>query len=186
MLVVILSLIGGLGVGYATGGRLGNVQRAHFRCSWLVVAALALQLIAFSPVGSHLAAGWVIALHLASYGGLITFAAINLRSPGVVVASLGLVCNALVIAVNGGYMPARRAALATAGVLYSGDSAANSRLADGSTRFAFLGDVFALPKGVPLANVFSIGDVLIAAGLALLIILAMHRATPRPQTEAAA
>ena len=186
MLVVILSLIGGLGVGYATGGRLGNVQRAHFRHAWLVVAALALQLLAFSPVGSHLAAGWVIALHLTSYTGLLAFAAINLRSFGVLVASVGLVCNALVIAANGGYMPARRAALSTAGVLYAGDSAANSRLADGSTRFAFLGDVFALPKGMPLANVFSIGDILIAAGLALLIVLAMHRVDLRPQAEEAA
>jgi hypothetical protein len=186
MLVVILALIGGLGVGYATGGRLGNVQRARFRCAWLVVAALVLQLVAFSPIGAHVAAGWVVGLHLASYAGLLAFAAINLRSLGVLVTSVGLVCNALVIAANGGYMPARRAALAAAGVLYTGDSAANSRLANGGTRFAFLGDVFALPKGVPLANVFSIGDMLISAGLALLIVLAMHRVTPRPQTEGAA
>jgi hypothetical protein len=183
--VVILSLIGGLVVGYATGGRLGNIQRARFRYVWLVAAALALQLIAFSPIGAHLDAGWVAALYLASYGGLLAFAAINLRSLGIAVTSLGVVCNALAIAANGGYMPARRAALAAAGMPYAGDSALNSRLIDGGTRFAFLGDVFALPKGVPLANVFSVGDVLIAAGLALLIVLAMHCGARRPQTEGA-
>jgi hypothetical protein len=31
-------------------------------------------------------------------------------------------------------------------------------------RLAFLGDVFAIPRGWPLANVFSVGDVLIAVG----------------------
>jgi hypothetical protein len=186
MLVVLLSLIGGLGVGYATGGRLSNIAHAHFRLAWLVVASLALQLIAFSAIGSHLGSGWVIALHLASYGALLVFVGLNVRSPGVAVASVGVLCNALAIAANGGYMPAGRAALAAAGVLYSGDSAANSHLIDGGTRFAFLGDVFAVPKGVPMANVFSAGDVLIAAGLALLIVLAMRRHTGRAQAQEAA
>jgi hypothetical protein len=186
VLVVILSLIGGLSVGYATGGRLGNVAGAHFRLAWLVVGALALQLIAFSAIGSHLGSAWVIALHLASYGALLAFAGINVRSAGVAVASVGVLCNALVIAANGGYMPARRAALVAAGVLYNGDSAANSHLIDGGTRFAFLGDVFWVPKGVPMANVFSVGDVLIAAGLALLVVLAMHHHNGRARVQEAA
>jgi hypothetical protein len=99
---------------------------------------------------------------------------------------VGVLCNALAIAANGGYMPARRAALAAAGVLYTGDSAANSHLIDGGTRFPFLGDVFAVPKGVPFANVFSVGDLFIAAGLALLIALAMHRRSGRTQIESPA
>ena len=32
-------------------------------------------------------------------------------------------------------------------------------------RLGFLGDVFAIPAGFPLANVFSIGDVLIVLGV---------------------
>jgi hypothetical protein len=184
--IVVLALICGLGVGYATGGRLGNVQCAHLRRAWLVGAALGLQLVAFSAVGSRLGAGGVVALHLLSYAALLVFAMINLRSLGIAIASLGLVCNALVIAANGGYMPARRAALATAGKLYAGASDANSRLIAAGTRFAFLGDVFALPRGMPLANVFSVGDLLIAAGVALLIVLAMHPHTAGAQAEGAA
>jgi hypothetical protein len=185
MFVVILSLIAGLGAGYAAGGRPSNLAHVRLRCIWLVVAALALQFIAFSPIGSRLGGGSVIALHLASYGGLLVFAAFNLRTLGIAVASLGMTCNALAIAANGGYMPARRAALAAAGVQYSGDSAANSHLIDGSTRLGFLGDLFAVPRSVPLANVFSVGDLLIAAGLALLIALAMRDPQASP-TEAAA
>jgi hypothetical protein len=33
-------------------------------------------------------------------------------------------------------------------------------------RLAFLGDVFAVPASWPLSNVFSVGDMLIAVGLA--------------------
>ena len=175
VLIVALSLILGLAVGYATGGRLANVQHAHFRGAWLVGAALALQLIAFSPAGAHLGATAVVSLHLLSYALLLVFAAANLRSLGVAIASLGIACNALVIAVNGGYMPARGAALASAGRLYAGAASENSRLMGSGTRLSFLGDVFAVPNGVPLANVFSIGDLLVGAGVAVLIVLAMHR-----------
>ena len=45
---------------------------------------------------------------------------------------------------------------------------------------AFLGDNFVLPRPVPLANVFSIGDVLIGVGGALFVFQAMHgRVLPR-------
>jgi hypothetical protein len=182
--VVIVSLVAGLGAGYAAGGRPGNLAHVRLRCIWLVVAALALQFMAFSPIGSRLGGGSVIALHLASYGGLLVFAAFNLRSLGVAVASLGMTCNAVAIAANGGSMPARQAALAAAGVKYGGDSAANSRLIDDSTRLGFLGDLFAVPRSVPLANVFSVGDVLVAAGLALLIALAMRDPQTAPSEAA--
>jgi multisubunit Na+/H+ antiporter MnhE subunit len=41
-----------------------------------------------------------------------------------------------------------------------------------------LTDVFALPAWVPLANVFSVGDVLIGAGIALVIANRMRRPAP--------
>jgi hypothetical protein len=40
-----------------------------------------------------------------------------------------------------------------------------------------LTDIFALPPGLPLANVFSIGDVLIGLGIVLVIALGMRGAT---------
>lgn len=38
-----------------------------------------------------------------------------------------------------------------------------------------LTDIFAIPAGLPLANVFSIGDVLIGIGIAAVLALAMRR-----------
>ena len=41
-----------------------------------------------------------------------------------------------------------------------------------------LTDIFALPTWVPFANVFSVGDVLIAAGVVVVIVAAMRRPVP--------
>jgi hypothetical protein len=49
----------------------------------------------------------------------------------------------------------------------------NSTLASAATRLAVLGDVFSLPRPLPFANVFSIGDVLIAVGGAWFIARSM-------------
>ena len=43
----------------------------------------------------------------------------------------------------------------------------------------FLTDIFAIPAAIPLANVFSLGDVLIGIGVATVIAVAM-RADPEP------
>src|SRR5207302_703651 len=40
-----------------------------------------------------------------------------------------------------------------------------------SPNLLFLGDIFAIPKSVPLSNVFSVGDVCVAAGA----VLTLHR-----------
>ena len=43
-----------------------------------------------------------------------------------------------------------------------------------------LTDVFALPSAVPFANVFSVGDVLIAIGVVIVIVAAMRSARREP------
>jgi lipoprotein signal peptidase len=44
------------------------------------------------------------------------------------------------------------------------------------TLLPWLGDVFYLPSWVPFSNVFSIGDVLIAVGICVYIVMNMHPA----------
>ena len=50
----------------------------------------------------------------------------------------------------------------------------NSVIAGPGTPFYFLGDLFVLPRPLPFANVFSLGDVLIGMGGAWFIVAAMH------------
>ena len=48
---------------------------------------------------------------------------------------------------------------------------------------AFLTDIFALPAAFPLANVFSIGDVLIGVGVAVTIAIGMQAPSTAAPTD---
>jgi hypothetical protein len=173
MLVLVTALMAGLVAGFVAGGRLQRISGLRLRVPWLVLVALALQLVAFGPIGEHLAGGAAVVLHLFSYALLIAFALLNLGYLGVRVMTVGLLCNAAAVFANGGFMPASRTALLAAGQLYAGDTSNNSRIAETGGHLLFLGDVFWVPSWLPLANVFSPGDVAIAVGIALLLAMAM-------------
>ena len=168
-----IAVAGGLIAGALLGGSLANLERLSLRLAWLVVLALALQIVAFSPLGARFSTSVVVGLHLLSYGLLLTCVVANLRRPPVMLFGVGVLSNTIAIAVNHGYMPASRAALRLAGLPISAVPHNNSELAAAGAHLTFLGDVFALPHGVPLANIFSVGDMLIAIALAWLIAEAM-------------
>ena len=175
MFILVVALAGGLLAGLLLGGSLANLERLSLRLPWLVVIALLLQIVAFSPVGAGLPSVVDVTLHIASYGLLLTCVAANLRRPAVMCFGLGVLSNAVTVAVNGGYMPASRAAVRLAGLPISAQPHNNSELAGSGAHLVFLSDVFALPHAVPLANIFSVGDILIAIGLAWLIAEGMRR-----------
>jgi hypothetical protein len=174
MLVVLTALLLGIATGYLAGGSLRNLERATLKRAWLVIAALALQLVAFSPLGAALAQPATVVLHFASYGLLVWFVVLNRRHRGVSLAGVGMGLNLVVIAANRGYMPASRAALETAGNAYGGQTMNNSAVIGAGTHLAFLGDIFAVPSWLPAANVFSLGDALIVAGIAVFLVASMR------------
>src|SRR5205807_2632099 len=75
------------------------------------------------------------------------------------------------ITVNGGVMPASPHALGAAGLPTGTSQTFINSMALPAPRLAFLGDIFAIPKGWPLSNVFSAGDICVALGSAV----AIHR-----------
>ena len=99
-----------------------------------------------------------------------------LRIPGMPLLAIGAISNLAVIVANGGFMPTTAQALAATGhpviVGYS-----NSAILE-HPRLGFLTDVFALPAWLPMANVFSIGDLLIGTGVAWIIVVAMRSGPP--------
>ena len=75
-------------------------------------------------------------------------------------------------------MPASPEAVSAIGPL-GGEGFSNSVvMADPALRP--LTDIFALPTWLPFANVFSIGDVLLGVGIAVVIALGMRRPAPDP------
>ncbi len=148
------------------GGRPSRLAAVRFRLAPLVVVALGVQIVLFSRLGDGLPDGAVAPVHVGTYGLLLVFAAANIRIRPLALVFGGLLLNATAIAVNGGAMPASKTALAAFGI--DGDYANVSSRAH---RLGFLGDVFVVPTQLPLANVFSIGDILIGLGTIAFIVL---------------
>jgi hypothetical protein len=173
---ILYGLAAGLVVGFALGGRLDRLATVHFRLGAVALVALGIQLALFSPLADGLPDDVGRAIYVVSTAlvGLVVVA--NLRLTGVPLIALGAALNLLAIAANGGKMPASPAALAAVGLGVGGNT---NSVVVADPALAPLTDVFAMPAWLPLANVFSIGDVLIGVGLAVAVAAAM-RPGPRP------
>ena len=148
-------------------GRLSRLTEARLRFVPAIFGALAIQIVIISVLpGGNPALHKV--LHVASYGLAAVFLVANRRIPGMWVVAAGAASNLVAIVANGGVMPASRAAVHTAGITTHGRDFANS-IALAHPRLLFLGDVFAVPKSWPLANAYSVGDILIAIGVIIVI-----------------
>jgi len=184
-----LPLLAGLAVAPLLGGRWLRLADLQLRWVVLLYAALALQLVAF-PVSTL---PWrtpdraAVILWLISYGLFAVAAARNLLVPGVPLVAVGMLSNLAAILANGGHMPALPSALRNAGLHFE-QSRNSTALA--TPHLPWLVDRWAAPDWVPFANVFSVGDVLIALGgflFALAATGALERFRVRaPQSEPAA
>jgi hypothetical protein len=166
VLLVILVVLA-IAVVPISGGRLGRLLDLQLRGLPLVIGALVVQVIVISVL-PHAPESLLTGLHLLTYVVALGFVAANLRLRGMWIVGLGGLSNFLAIAVNAGIMPARVAALREAGRRVTTHQFENSAALH-HAHLSFLGDVFAMPASWPLANVFSVGDVLIAAGVAVVV-----------------
>ena len=144
------------------GGRLHRLAEVRLRLTWTLLVALAIQLVITTLVPDGPKTLYACA-HIASYGLGAAFLVANRRFSGIWLVALGASLNLLVIIANGGVMPADPDALRLAGWPIASPDFENSTALP-HARLAFLGDVFAVPAALPLANVFSVGDVLIVLG----------------------
>jgi hypothetical protein len=156
-------LLLGLAVAPLLGGRWSRLGDLDVRWPGLFYTAIGLQLVAF-PVSQL---PWrtpdraAIALWLVSYGFFIVGVAVNARLPGIPLVAVGMVSNLAAILTNGGHMPALPSALRAAGIHFT--QSRNSAMLN-HPHLPWLVDRWGAPGWVPYANVFSVGDVAIAAG----------------------
>ena len=177
MIVLVLTAIG-VATALLSWTRIKRLAGLHLDGLWLVWSAILLQIVVFEMLGQHLPLWASNALHLFTYALCVGFLWRNRWVPGGWIIALGTASNLIVISVNGGTMPANSAAWKRAGLPeFDPDVFENSR-ALSSPRLEFLGDVFAIPAEWPLANVFSVGDVLIVVGATYLA----HRWCATPAT----
>jgi len=165
---------------------LSGLLAIRWRHRWLLPLSLVIQTVVVDVPA--LPAGLARVVHVLSYVLAGVFLVLNRHLRGLWLLGLGVASNAGTIALNGGTLPADPHALAVAGIRED-DSFANSGVVAHPV-LPWLGDVFAVPDGVPFANVFSVGDVLIVAGAVWLVRSATrrggrHRASGRPSQRRA-
>jgi hypothetical protein len=170
--VLLVLIVIGLAVcvGFAAGGSLRPFER--FRVHWwgVALAGLALQGIPFTtgvsqPIGTTALLG--------SYVLLGSFAFVNRRLPAVWLVMVGLALNFVVIGVNDG-MPVSAGALDVSGASaerLAGEGTLKHHLMGPGDTLTPLGDVIGIPP--PVGVVISIGDVILYAGIAILVVAVM-------------
>ncbi|MDQ3538850.1 MAG: DUF5317 domain-containing protein [Actinomycetota bacterium] len=149
------------------GGHLSRLSRLQLRAAWLVLGALALQVAIISLVPAAAPPAAMAVAHLGSYAMAVAFLILNRHVPGLVLTGVGGLLNLAAIGANDGVMPAAPDALAAAGRAGPGHFVNSAAVPD--ARLAWLGDVFAIPAPLPLANVFSLGDVVLIVGAAVML-----------------
>jgi hypothetical protein len=171
----------GIVTGWVLRGNIDGLAGLRLRWAWLAVAGLAVQAVLFTERGMDLAGNAVPPIYVVSTLAVFAMVARNIRVTGMPVVALGSLSNLAAIVANGGVMPADPDAIVAAGL--QGDYANSVALPDPDLRP--LTDIFAIPAGVPLANVFSVGDVLIALGIVIVIAAAMRRSRSTAASTAA-
>jgi hypothetical protein len=171
-LATVVAGCAGLLVGFARGGRLSRLGQLHIHVAWLAGLAWLVQVVLFVSPAAGVLDSWAAPIHLLSIVLLAAVIVVNRSLPGIGLLGLGLLLNASVYAANGGFMPVTDSAL-----IASGNSASLAAMADGArfqktflsqpdTPLWFLGDLLPLPIA---GKVYSIGDVIAAVGLFVLV-----------------
>jgi len=178
-MLLLAAVIFGLVLVPVTRGRLSSLAAIELRGAWLLPTALAVQIVATTvvPGAPH---ALLAAAHIGSYVCAAVWFVRNRSVPGLWLAGAGGALNAIAIVANGGVMPASAHAMARAGVSDAARQFANSG-AVAHARLLPLGDILAAPRAWPLANVFSIGDVFVAVGILVVIVLAGRASRRAPR-----
>jgi hypothetical protein len=186
----------GIAVALMRGGSFAGWARVRVYWSSVALASLALQLILYNPPIERQpwAIGWGPLVWTVCLAALLSVLVRNaIANPALrgawAVAALGVGLNLLVVVANGGFMPqSTEARMTTRGAPEANTQSSEPQLRnvvtmDAQTRLNFLADAIAEPGWLPSSNVISIGDLLLASGLAWWAFL-ITAASPRRAVRA--
>lgn len=169
------AIVLGLVIGFARNGRLNNFYEAHFKGWILTFIAFILFLV---PYGIEIFDITFDQLALIPYISMCLIALValfNFERNGMKIILLGLALNLLIMGLNTYKMPVdavRMEAMGYASFVESltQGSIVNYMTLEGAHPLsAFLGKVIAIPKGYPLTQVLSVGDIIVSIGIVVLI-----------------
>jgi hypothetical protein len=156
-----------------------QIASIPLRSAWLALLALVLQIpLLRAPFGPTEQVDLQKYLFLLSYLLLLVLVWQNRRLPGIQILSVGVLCNLLVILTNGGLMPVTPETLLRinpgsglehwpTGMHYGYSK--DVILLRPDTNLWILSDILVLPPPFPWPTAFSLGDLLIAIGIIVLL-----------------
>jgi DHA3 family macrolide efflux protein-like MFS transporter len=180
--VLIVGIILGLVLGLAAGGTLGNLATIRLRSTWLLLLAVVVRYGTEALLNAEVPLVETLRLPLlaSAFAFLLVALWANRSYPGLSLAFVGILSNATVIVVNGGYMPIWEPSLVVAGFRPEDVGSAIHTILPASLDASFLlrlgplADVIPFP--VPfIQNVGSVGDAFLAAGLAFFLFAGVVR-----------
>jgi hypothetical protein len=190
MALAVILLVGAAAIGMALGGSWANFSALPIRGTRLVAIAVAAQLLGTGLARITGSSGFYPAGLAISAVAALAFCFRNVTVAGVPLITVGLISNAIVVAVNGS-MPVSIDAASRANVgiiaIAAGDDPRHS-IAGRNSSLRTLGDVIPLPIPVQ-PEVISGGDALIAAGIGELVFIGLvprRRRAVGPPTSAGA
>jgi MFS family permease len=185
--VLLIAGLLGIVAGLVAGGRLSNLLSVQLRYGALILLALVLRFATqwLIEQGVGVADTLRVPLFAVAFGLLVVALWLNRSQPGLLLAMVGVGANGLAILLNGGFMPVFVPAVEVAG-LTTADLSPTFHVAlptDLGVEFLVaggpLGDILPIVIGT-FANVISLGDVLLAAGIAWFIFSAIARGSSNP------
>jgi hypothetical protein len=175
---ILYAVVIGLAVGLLIGGRPAGIGAIRFRWGWLAVLGFVVQIVLFSAPVTERIGSLGVPIYVGSTVLVLVALLRNIALPGLWIVAVGAFSNMAAIAANGGYMPADPGALASLG--RAPESVYSNSAVVAHPALQPLTDIFAIPHGIPFANVFSVGDLLIGLGVGLVIVIAMKQLPAPP------
>ncbi len=175
-------IILGLVLGLWAGGRLLNLASIQLRWVWLLFAAVVVRFgtEALLNAGVEVVDTLRVPLLGAGFVMLLVGLWVNRGYPGLSLAFIGILLNAIVILLNGGHMPIWEPSLEAAGFTAADVNSAIHVVVDDDLSAAFLtralvlGDIFPIP--IPfIRNVASLGDLFLSLGLGFFLFASVVR-----------
>ncbi len=174
-------------LGAVLGGKLSNLAPVDFRGFPVIVTSLLLRSLSIfldSRVMQSSAVSFMASLLPAAI--LLCGLCLNLRFPGVWLIVAGTCMNGAVIAANGGRMPVSLEQAAPERLAAEIGRLTNSithQVLVSDTRLKFLADLFRWPSFLGRGTMFSLGDILITAGVFWFTFLLVRGKFPAPAND---
>ena len=169
--VIVLAII----IGFIFKGNLNNLANIKIEALYLVVLSFLIEAVVILTIRKGLMHIGYITYFIDVFMYILIFIFIykNRKNPYIMLMGFGFALNAIAIFSNGGTMPVSPSALKIAGMTYNVGSQGLYNVIGANTKFWLLGDIF--PYTFIQKNIVSVGDLMAAIGMLLLIVKGMRK-----------